>query len=117
MSGIDASGYIVTKEMGSCKECTNSAVYKKTECSFLCRHMYTCTCYEYNNGHLSKHVHRIHSLHLTSHSIPEGNDTINGNGINQPETGSSKPSEGNTSDNHIPGVVIITEREHSSKTG
>lgn len=34
------------------------------ECGFLCPHMYRCDplCYEYNNGHVCKHIHRIHSL-------------------------------------------------------
>ena len=117
MGGTNASGYVVTKEMGSCKKCTDSDVCKKDECRFVCRHMYTCTCYEYNNGHICKHVHRIHSLYLTSHSNPVGNDSIDGNGINQPQMSSSNSSDDNTSEDHIPGVTIITKSEHSGNAG
>jgi hypothetical protein len=28
----------------------------------LCSHMYTCTCDDYHNGHICKHIHKIHSL-------------------------------------------------------
>lgn len=33
-----------------------------SECLNLCRNMYTCTCYDYANGHLCRHVHRVHSI-------------------------------------------------------
>ena len=32
-------------------------------CCYLCRHMVTCTCYDYQHGHLCKHCHRIYCLH------------------------------------------------------
>ena len=28
-------------------------------CTFLCRHMLTCTCLDYVHGHLCKHVHAV----------------------------------------------------------
>ena len=39
-----------------------------SECNFLCEHMYKCdtTCYDFNNGHICKHIHRVHSLVKTS---------------------------------------------------
>lgn len=33
------------------------------ECSYLCRHMITCTCYDYQHGHLCKHVHKVHQVY------------------------------------------------------
>lgn len=32
------------------------------ECCYLCRHMISCTCYDYQHGHLCKHVHKVYSL-------------------------------------------------------
>ena len=26
----------------------------------FCRHMYSCECYDYANGHICKHVHAVH---------------------------------------------------------
>ena len=28
-------------------------------CSYLCRHMMKCTCIDYVQGHLCKHVHKV----------------------------------------------------------
>ena len=35
------------------------------ECGNLCYHQYRCdpSCYDYANGHICKHLHRVHSLH------------------------------------------------------
>ena len=54
----------------SCPICSPSlskqevTVCTSPECHYLCPHMYNCdpTCYEYNNGHICKHIHRVHSL-------------------------------------------------------
>ena len=76
MSGIDAVGYFITRVKDICVECTGASVCQSKDCSFLCHHMYTCTCYDFLNGHVCKHIHRLHSLHLTSHTIqPES--TVN----------------------------------------
>ena len=32
------------------------------ECEYLCYHMYKCQCYDFKNGHLCKHIHRVHSM-------------------------------------------------------
>ena len=34
----------------------------ETTCSYLCRHMITCTCIDYTQGHLCKHVHKVRNL-------------------------------------------------------
>lgn len=48
------------------------------ECTHLCPHMYECdsTCYEYNNGHICKHIHRVHSM-------------VNNPDLDQPHAGDS----------------------------
>ena len=33
------------------------------KCSYLCRHMISCTCYDFSHGHLCKHVHKVQSVH------------------------------------------------------
>ena len=32
-------------------------------CVYLCRHMLKCTCVDYVQGHLCKHVHKVHTIH------------------------------------------------------
>ncbi len=41
------------------------------ECKHLCYHMYSCDqhCYDYNNGHMCKHIHRVHSIWLQQHQM------------------------------------------------
>lgn len=34
------------------------------ECSYLCRHMISCTCYDFHHGHLCKHTHKVYHLHM-----------------------------------------------------
>ena len=43
---------------------TQASLCLQQECQFLCRHMYHCdpTCYDYSNGHICKHIHRIHTV-------------------------------------------------------
>ena len=62
-----------------CHECEFSqdpTVCVQKECIKLCYHMYSCSrqCYDYSNGHICKHIHRVHSLNVTtqlSESQPE----------------------------------------------
>ena len=37
-------------------QCTTS------ECMYLCRHLITCTCWDYQEGHLCKHCHKVRSI-------------------------------------------------------
>ena len=68
MSGCNPGGYSVKCIHSTCLECTPFSndvnICKEPQCVFLCPHMYTCDgkCYDYNNGHVCKHVHRVHSL-------------------------------------------------------
>lgn len=46
-----------------CDNC-NGPFCSTKACGKLCVHMYECdaACYDYNNGHLCKHIHRIQSI-------------------------------------------------------
>ena len=41
--------------------------------------MYNCdsTCYDFNNGHICKHIHRVHSLEYGSQSTPDEVQDLN----------------------------------------
>lgn len=66
VSGRSPDGYEVLQILTECGECAaeSNIVCTKEECGFLCYHMYQCgsTCYDYGNGHICKHIHRVHSL-------------------------------------------------------
>ena len=38
------------------------------ECGNLCYHQYRCdsSCYDYTNGHICKHLHRVHSMKIAT---------------------------------------------------
>ena len=72
LSGSNPDGYTITRHSLQCSECSFVPKVPKpcveictaTDCDFLCLHMYACDskCYDYNNGHICKHIHRVHSL-------------------------------------------------------
>lgn len=69
-SGLKEGGYTIQllKEGSEC--CTDShSVCTQAECCRLCYHMYSCAeqCYDYTNGHICKHIHRVHSIKMFSH--------------------------------------------------
>ena len=70
VSGTSPDGYDVQRILANCSECGNSttSVCTTKEYGFLCYHMYKCSssCYDYNNGHICKHIHRVHSLVSTT---------------------------------------------------
>lgn len=62
-SSDGVSTYVVTicgiqcSHKTSCiPQCTAS------ECQYLCRHMISCTCWDYQEGHLCKHCHKIKAM-------------------------------------------------------
>jgi hypothetical protein len=70
-SGCNPEGYSVSLVLTTCPVCSSIqeirqelVICRAPECHFLCLHMYKCdsTCYDFNNGHLCKHIHRVHSL-------------------------------------------------------
>ena len=75
VSGCNPDGYTV-KRVQECSpfSCNSSKTCKELQCGFLCPHMYSCDnkCYDYNNGHVCKHIHRVHSM---IHQDLEGSNT------------------------------------------
>ncbi|XP_065902962.1 uncharacterized protein [Dysidea avara] len=65
-SGNHFPGYTITKLATTCRN-TNCTIKCKI-CGGLCYHLYKCDdmCYDYMNGNLCKHLHRIHSLLVDS---------------------------------------------------
>lgn len=64
-SGQIPDGYLVVRKLSRCSQCSSESVHcSATECDFLCLHMYECDsrCFDYTNGHICKHIHRVHSL-------------------------------------------------------
>lgn len=48
-----------------CQKCSETHCYmkcKKVPCIDLCRHIFTCNCYDYLEGNICKHLHKIQSL-------------------------------------------------------
>ena len=54
----------MTKVADKCTDDCCGTKCNKVECDPLCTHMYSCdkACYDFNNGHLCKHIHRVHSM-------------------------------------------------------
>ena len=116
ISGIHAGGYLVIKVKDTCGECTDSKVCKRAESSFLCRHMYTCSCYDYNNGHMCKHIHCVHLLQLISQTVQLMNVENEGSTESPPTAKQSESLDNGIDEDYIPGVTITSEGEHSSDT-
>ena len=67
VSGKISDGYFVRLKMNLCTRCAESTLsYTMSECKKLCYHIYECDqlCYDYTNGHLCKHIHRVHTIWL-----------------------------------------------------
>ena len=66
VSGNTPEGYTVTRQQAaSCDECVlKGSTCTAMECNGLCIHMYKCDkkCYIFNNVHICKHIHHVHSL-------------------------------------------------------
>ena len=91
------SGYVVTKR-DACDKCNDFKVCRKTECSFLCPHMYTCSCYDYNNGHVCKHIHRVHYLHFMAHTLQSESPESKGSHYAQKKIEKTESCEHHSSD-------------------
>lgn len=81
LSGTSPSGYIITRHITTYQQCTSQddKVCMARECNFLCPHMYKCDdkCYHFNNGHICKHIHRVHSLsHIRQLSNPQTESSV-----------------------------------------
>ena len=81
VSGCNPDGYAV-KRAQECSPftCNSSTMCKEPQCRFLCPHMYSCDnkCYDYNNGHVCKHIHRVHSMiHQEESKTPSSQELDN----------------------------------------
>lgn len=57
--------YIVEVLLSTCPDQPNCLPHcVEKECSYLCRHMITCTCYDFQHGHLCKHTHKVFHMHM-----------------------------------------------------
>ena len=79
MSGKQPDGYTVKQILESCTHCTQESALlmcTESECKHLCYHMYKCDeyCYDYTNGHLCKHIHRVHSFRLKAQTCEPDSD-------------------------------------------
>ena len=114
VSGSSPDGYDVLQILINCSECginsTDKTVCTKEECGFLCYHMYKCgsSCYDYNNGHICKHIHRVHSL-MNGHSASSCS-TTGGTTNNQQLDSSEYPTEDCD-------TLTYTESVYVSQTG
>ena len=53
--------HILASQCSHGKKCIPHCIQGK--CSYLCRHMISCTCYDFSHGHLCKHAHKVQSVH------------------------------------------------------
>lgn len=88
-SGTNSDGYVVSRISPCCVVCRGTLspshlVCTQEECKFLCVHMYMCDplCYDFNNGHLCKHIHCVHSLDLQNkpHRPSDSHDGVDAAG-------------------------------------
>ena len=64
-------------------------------CCYLCQHMVTCTCYDYQHGHLCKHCHRIYCLQNQQPVTIQEDNSASSEGMD------SEPLDGETLDTEL----------------
>ena len=52
----------------TCQDATCHFKCSEPACLNLCRHMYSCKCYDYANGHIYKYLHALHMLNNQQHN-------------------------------------------------
>ena len=79
-------------------------------CCYLCRHMVTCTCYDYQHGHLCKHCHRIYCLqNQQSVTIQDDNSASS-------ERMDNESMDGETLDTELFDVQEVKHTAHDDST-
>ena len=73
-TGLSEDGYCVTKKSDTCSLSVCNIRCTKPECGYMCRHMYSCECYDFANGHICKHVHAVH-IHVNTATAATDVDT------------------------------------------
>lgn len=69
-SSTTTKGYSVVMREEGCTLPGCSIKCTKPECNNLCRHLYTCECYDYANGHICKHIHAIAMKKTEREEVP-----------------------------------------------
>ena len=76
-TGLSEDGYSVIEKNVICSMPLCHIKCTKPKCVNLCRHMYSCECYDYANGHICKHIHTVHihnkaSAHVETEIVDSG---------------------------------------------
>ena len=58
-ASTSTDSYSVVMTAQGCSVASCSLKCTGAQCNRVCRHMYTCECYDYSNGHLCKHIHAV----------------------------------------------------------
>ena len=82
---------------------------EEDRCRYLCRHMISCTCYDYQHGHLCKHSHKVYTLYLNSTTAATATTatTKDCTIISSPPSPSEEP----------PHIGVVHPRANADKTG
>lgn len=88
----ETDNYIIEAMLDDCSQEHCYSKCKNLPCINLCYHMYQCSCSDYHNGHICKHIHKIHSLSSVSDTIVRDSDE-NEVQLCHPEPTAAKPKE------------------------
>lgn len=70
----ETDNYIIEAMLDDCSQEHCYSKCKNLPCINLCYHMYQCSCSDYHNGHICKHIHKIHSLSSVSDTTVRDSD-------------------------------------------
>ncbi|XP_065925822.1 uncharacterized protein [Magallana gigas] len=88
----ETDNYIIEAMLDDCSQEHCYSKCKNLPCINLCYHMYQCSCSDYHNGHICKHIHKIHSLSSVSDTIVRDSDE-NEVQLCHPEPTAANPKE------------------------
>lgn len=97
--------YIVDVLSSTCPDQPNCLPHcVEKECSYLCRHMISCTCYDFQHGHLCKHTHKVFHLHMQQQSVSDDGESDDG----ESDDGSNTDAVTDTTDLPSPMEIGVT---------
>ena len=71
--------YIVDILSSTCPDQPNCLPHSvEKECSYLCQHMISCTCYDFQHDHLCKHTHKVFHLHMQQQPVSDDGESDDG---------------------------------------
>ena len=98
------STYDIKKLVGTCSEiyCFNKC--KILPCHNLCKHLFSCSCQDYRNGNICKHVHKIHAfINLNTGAVDSSNSDV--------DFTSKQHSNFTDTDNSVPSIRFWAKDE------